>query len=287
MKDSLEIFNDFFSILEREYDRGNPFLDSDGYKFFKRYYHRSFDNKLRRALYKKLYYGRLSYMINLLFNLKNPIILDAGCGLGSESIFFSSLGAEVVGVDIKEKMIKTAEKRKLFYGDLIGRKVEFVLGNVFEAVKKQKFDIIWMNEAISHIHPAEDFLKLARRQLNPGGRVIISEGNGDNPCIRARQVIQMGRWSWDAYFVQDPRTGKKVGYTTERMFNLEQMGSILKKTNYSIGHVGLTYFTIFCLQRYRVINEIMRGIEQWLDKRKFSRLLGLSYRIEGKAERRR
>lgn len=284
MKDSLGIFNDFFSILEREYDRGNPFLDSDGYKFFKRYYHRSFNNKLRRALYKKLYYGRLRYMINLLFNLRNPIILDAGCGLGSESIFFSSLGAEVVGVDIKEKMIKVAEKRELFYRDLIRRKVEFVLGNVFEAVKKQKFDIIWMNEAISHIHPAEGFLKLARRQLNPGGRVIISEGNPDNPCVRARQVIQMGRWSWDAYFVQDPRTEKKVGYTTERMFSLEQIGSILKRAGYSIGHVGLTYGTIFFLKRYRVINKIMRRLEQWLDKRKFSRLLGLSYRIEGKAD---
>jgi len=284
MKDSSGIFNDFFSILEREYDSGNPFLDSDGYRLFKRYYRRSFNNKLRRALYKKSYYSRLHYMINLLFNSRNPIILDAGCGLGSESIFFSSLGAKVVGVDIKENMVKVAEKRKLFYRDLIRRKVEFVLGNVFEVIKKQKFDIIWMNEAISHIHPAEGFLKLAHRQLNPGGRVIISEGNADNPCIRVRQVIQTGHWSWDAYFVQDPRTGKKVGYTTERMFSLEQIGSILKRAGYSIGRVELTHFTILFFKRYRIINEIMRGLEQWLDKQEFRRFLALSYRIEGKAD---
>lgn len=287
MKDSLEIFNDFFSILEREYDKGNPFLDSDGYRRFQSYYRRSFKNKARRYLYKNLYHSRLRYMINLLFNLRNPIILDAGCGLGSESIFFSFLGAKVVGVDLEEKMIKAAEKRKLFYKDLIKGEVEFVLGDVFEVIKKQKFDIVWMNEAISHIYPDEWFLKLAHKQLNPGGRVIISEGNGDNPCVRARQVIQTGHWSWTTHFVQDPRTGKKVAYTGERLFSLKQITSILEKTGYSIGHVELTYFTVFFLKRYRVINEIMRGLEQWLDKRKFSRLLGLSYRIEGKTERRR
>lgn len=284
MKDCLEVFNDFYSLLEREYDGGNPFFDSNGYRRFQRYYHRSFRNKVRRYIFKNLYYNRLHYMINLLFSLKNPIILDAGCGLGSESIFFSFLGAKVVGVDLEEEKIKAAEKRKLFYRDLIKGEVKFVLGNTFEVVKKQKFDIVWMNEAISHIHPAEEFLKLARQQLNPGGRVVISEGNGGNPLILLRRFIETCHWSWTCHSVQDPKTGRKVGYAVERLFSLKEIASILEKAGYSIGHVELTHFAAFFVECSRIFNKTIRSLEQWLDKQKFSRLLAMSYRIEGKAD---
>jgi len=281
MKDSLGVFNDFYSLLEREYEGGNPFLDSNGYRRFQRYYHRSFKNKARRYLFKNLYYSRVRYMINLLFTLKNPIILDAGCGLGSESILFSFLGAKVVGVDLEEEKIKTAEKRKLFYKDLIKGKIEFVLGNVFEVIKKQKFDIVWMNEAISHIHPAEEFLKLAHQQLNPGGRIIISEGNGGNPCILLRRFIETGHWSWTIRCMGDRKTGKRVEYARERLFTLGEMASILRKSGYSIGHMEFTQFTVFFANRFRVFSKTIKRLEKWLGKRKLSGLLAINYRIEG------
>ena len=157
MKESQEIINNFCYALEREYDGKNPFLDSEEYGIFRKYYG-SLRNKARRYVYKSLYQSRLRYITNLLPSLKRPLILDAGCGLGSESLLFSFLGANVVGVDLNEARLKVAEKRKLFYRDLIRGEAEFVLGNVFEVIKKQKFDIIWMNESISHIHPAERFL---------------------------------------------------------------------------------------------------------------------------------
>ena len=284
MKDFLGGFNDFFSLLEREYDGGNPFLDSNGYKRFQRYYHHPFKNKARRYLFRNLYHSRLRYMMSLLSSLKNPIILDAGCGLGSESIFFSFFGARVVGVDLEEEKIRTAEKRKLFYKDLIKGKVEFVLGDIFEVIKEQKFDIVWMNEAISHIHPAERFLRLARQQLNRGGRVVISEGNGGNPCILLRRLIETGRCSWITRHVQDPKTGKDVRCAAERLFSLKEIANILKKVGFSIGHTELTQFTVFFVKDFRIFSKMIRSFEQWLDKQKFGSLLALSYRIEGKAD---
>jgi len=284
MKDSLGYFNEFFSLLEREHDGGNPFLDSNGYRRFQRYYGPSFKNKARRYLFKNLYYSRLRYMINLLFCLKNPTILDAGCGLGSESIFFSFLGAKVLSVDLEEEKIKTAEKRKLFYKDLINGEVEFALGNVFEIVRKQKFDIIWMNEAISHIHPAEKFLKLAYGQLNPGGRVIISEGNAGNPCVLLRRFLETGHWSWTTRCTEDSKTGRKVECARERLFTLGEIASILRKIGYSIGHVEFTQFTVFFANRFKVLSKTMERVEKWLGKQKFSGLLAITYRIEGIAD---
>ncbi len=283
MKEPQEIINNFCYALEREYDGKNPFLDSKEYGIFRKYYG-SLRNKARRYVYKNLYQGRLRYVTNLLPSLKRPLILDAGCGLGSESLLFSFLGANVVGVDLNEARLKVAEKRKLFYKDLIKGKVEFLLGDVFKIIKRQKFDIIWMNESISHIHPAERFLKLAYQQLNPGGRVIISEGNGGNPYILLKRFMETGRWSWTSHFVQGPQTSTKVGYAVERLFTYKQITNILLEAGYFIGRVEFTCFIpVFLIRNYKMF-KIINRLERWLEKQKFSRVAALSYRIEAKVD---
>lgn len=282
MKDSQEIINDFYSVLEKEYDGKNPFLDSEEYRIFREYYYGSLRNKARRYAYKNLYLNRLRYTTNLLLSLRGPLILDAGCGLGSEALLFSSVGAKVVGVDLNQGRLKVAEKRKLFYKDLIKGKVEFILGDIFKMIKMQKFDIVWMNESISHIHPAEKFLQIAHHQLNSGGRVIISETNGGNPYILLKRFIKTGHWSWTSHFVQDPKTGSKIGYALERLFTFRQITSILMQAGYFIGHVEFAHFTpIFLIRNYKIFKMVNR-LERWLEKQKFSREAALSFQIEAK-----
>jgi len=283
VKEPQEIINNFCYALEQEYDGKNPFLDSGEYGILRKYYG-SIGNKARRYVYKSLYQSRLRYITNLLPSLKRPLILDAGCGLGSESLLFSFLGANVVGVDLNETRLKVAEKRKLFYKDLIKGKVEFLLGDVFKIIKRQKFDIVWMNESISHIHPAERFLKLAYQQLNPEGRVIISEGNGGNPYILLKRFMETGRWSWTSHFVQGPQTSTKVGYAVERLFTCKQITNILLETGYFIGHVEFAYFIPVFLIRNHKMFKIISRLERWLEKQKFSRVAALSYRIEAKVD---
>lgn len=282
MKGPKEIINDFYYALEQEYDGKNPFLDSEEYRTFRKYYYDSLRNKARRYLYKNLYQNRLRYITNLLLSLRSPLILDAGCGLGSESILFSSLGAKVVSVDLNEERLKVAEKRKLFYKDLVKGRVEFIFGDVFEIIKMRKFDIVWMNESISHIHPAEEFLQIAHHQLNSGGRVIISETNGGNPYILLKRFMETGSWSWRSRFVKDPKRGSEVGYAVERLFTFKQITNILMQAGYFIGHVELTHFIpIFLIRNYKIFETINR-LEKWLEKKKFNRGAALSYRIEGK-----
>jgi len=282
MKDSGKVINGFYSSLENEYDGGNPFLDSEEYGILRKYYYGSLGNKTRRYLYRNLYHNRLRYITDLLLSLRSPIILDAGCGLGSEALLFSSLGAKVVAVDLKEKRLKVAEKRKLFYKDLVKGRVEFIPGDVFEIIKMRKFDIVWMNESISHIHPAEEFLQIARNQLNSGGRVIISETNGGNPYILLKRFMETGSWSWRSRFVKDPERGSEVGYALERLFAFKQIVNILTQTGYSIGHVEFTHFIPVLLITNYEIFKMTNRLEKWLEKKKFSRIAGLSYRVEGK-----
>jgi len=47
-----------------------------------------------------------SYLRNM--NLRDKIILDAGCGIGDFSFYLSDMGADVIGVDINEGKIAIA-----------------------------------------------------------------------------------------------------------------------------------------------------------------------------------
>ena len=44
-------------------------------------------------------------------NLTGLKVLDLGCGYGFYTDYFQSIGADVIGVDGSEKMLKIAEKR--------------------------------------------------------------------------------------------------------------------------------------------------------------------------------
>lgn len=281
MRDSQEIIDDFCSSLKREYDGENHFLNSEELKIFRKYYG-PLKNRIRQHLYERLYSSRLGYISNLLPTLKRPLILDAGCGLGSESILFSIFGANVLGVDLNKERLKIAEKRKIFYKDLMRGKVEFIPANVFEVIKETKFDVVWMNESISHIHPAEQFLELLYERLNPGGRVIISEGNGSNLYLLVKRFLKTGHWSWKSRFVQETGRGCKVGYAVERLFSIGEIAKVLKDAGYAVGYIEFTYFIPNLSSIGHKVSKGTERFERWLERKKFARMVALSYRIEGK-----
>ena len=45
----------------------------------------------------------------------NPRIIELGCGTGTSSLLFASLGGEVIGIDLDKSMIHICEKRKKFF----------------------------------------------------------------------------------------------------------------------------------------------------------------------------
>ena len=50
-----------------------------------------------------------------------PRILDLGCGMGTQSLLFALLGAEVLGVDLDGGALETLGARMLFYEQKCGR----------------------------------------------------------------------------------------------------------------------------------------------------------------------
>lgn len=109
---------------------------------------------------------RIGHLVKNVF--KGSKILDAGCGFGTESLLCASLGAEVVGIDISDR-IPTAQRRINYYERFFDKRlnVRFRKENLFNHIGK--YDIIWVNEAISHISPLNIFLITCYHNLKSGG----------------------------------------------------------------------------------------------------------------------
>ena len=104
----------------------------------------------------------------------NMSLLDVGCGGGLLCEPMSKLGANVTGIDIVEKNIKTAsahaEENKL--------PIKYQVNTVEElATKKTKYDVILNMEVIEHVSDVSLFIKSCSHLLSKDGIMIFASLN--------------------------------------------------------------------------------------------------------------
>ena len=109
----------------------------------------------------------------------------------------------------------------------------FLAGSIFEQDAIERYDVIWAREAISHIHPLEQFLVWAHRALKSGGVLTISDANWSNPFVK----LELFRSYWrhyrpfrtrgeaSIYYLEDridPQTGQQIPMAMERVMTLSR-----------------------------------------------------------------
>jgi 2-polyprenyl-3-methyl-5-hydroxy-6-metoxy-1,4-benzoquinol methylase len=209
----------------------------------------------------------------------SPRVLDAGCGLGTHAIFFGLLGASVVGVDLAGERLTIANKRLEYYSEKYKKKldVEFKFKNIQEVREKIKFNIIWSNQSISHIHPVTDFLHMAYENLHNGGSLLICDSNGMNPFVAFLAMMVHHRGGLYTT-VRDPETSKQIPYAKERLLNPLILKSQLRQTGYNVGPANYSGFVPLMLgtgKTIRFLNETMARIP-------FIRLIGPAYVVSAR-----
>ncbi len=109
-------------------------------------------------------------VFKLLGDLRGKKVLDIGCGTGRIIEELKQRGAEVVGLDVSEKILEIAKKK---FCD-----VEFVLGNVNDLpFEDESFDLVLGLFLIVHLKNLEKPFEEIYRVLRPGGRFILSNIN--------------------------------------------------------------------------------------------------------------
>ncbi|MFN0123081.1 MAG: SAM-dependent methyltransferase [Blastocatellia bacterium] len=177
-------------------------------------------------------------------------VLDAGCGWGTYSFLFGFMGARVRGIDVDTDRLAFARKRLEVLRRIAGSynlplDVSFEKADIFATMKSQAYDVIWVREAISHIHPIEGFFDAVSENISPDGIMAISDQNWQHPKTKIDLIREFrdkwrpfSRWGeatiWYVFTYTDPETGAECEMSMERVFSPWKLKRVVRQSNLRI-----------------------------------------------------
>ena len=123
----------------------------------------------------------------LLGDVAGKDLLDYGCGMGEESVYFAKLGAQVTAIDISEVGVATL-KRRAEQHRLDIRAFEMRCDPT--SFQASTFDRVHGMGILHHVG-IESALAEVWRLLRPGGIGVFLEPLGDNATIEAAKTFLM------------------------------------------------------------------------------------------------
>ena len=111
----------------------------------------------------------------LLAPVPGECILDLGCGTGHLTAHIAKSGAEVVGIDSSEDMVRVASQN---YPNIL-----FEVADARSLPYDAEFDAVFSNAVLHWVRPPEAVIESVWRALRPGGRFVAEFGGENN--IRA------------------------------------------------------------------------------------------------------
>lgn len=110
-------------------------------------------------------------ILDLLGNIRERNILDAGCGQGYFSKILNDSGAKTIGIDESEKLISIARSK-----NKENKSLEFIRHNLKNDLPfdDHKFDAVLCNMVLMDIDPIDGVIKEFSRVLKNNGELIFS-----------------------------------------------------------------------------------------------------------------
>ena len=206
-------------------------------------YYRLLDNP-RRLLWRKAYLEQRLQYINKHLGNPGSTIWDVGCGYGTTAIFASLNGHRVVGSTLE--FYYDHIQRRIDYwshfGDLSGMRI--VYENLFDKpLEKQSVDTILVQDTLHHLEPIDQACSILWQSLKPGGRLIASEENGNNPFIRGKNFATRGFKRVGEIY--DERLGKMIPFGNENARSLKTWKKILENAGFKFLNEETRFVRLF------------------------------------------
>ena len=180
---------------------------------------------------------QLPAILNLLGNLHGKSLIDIGCGPGNYSVEFAKRGANVLSVDLSQKMLdKARNNAKMADVKLKLQKADAHLIRCPD----NSFDIAVIILAVLN----EKIIKEAARVLKPGGLLLISD---THPTLEAK-----GHWKSDKigtprivenYFSRE-KTKWQINYNAEHTITLKYHTQTIEQCVNMIADAGFKILRI-------------------------------------------
>jgi SAM-dependent methyltransferase len=107
--------------------------------------------------------------------LHGKTLIDLGCGAGASSLFFASLGANVISVDLSPLAI---ENLKRYCAQQHIDNIRPVVLAAQNLATLPPVDCVFGSMILHHIEPFDQFGAVLRETIRPGGRAFFWENNG-------------------------------------------------------------------------------------------------------------
>jgi SAM-dependent methyltransferase len=125
-------------------------------------------------------------------SLENKTLIDLGCGRGATSLFFASQGANVISVDSSKVAIGNLSR---YCQDNDIHNVTPVNLSAQELGQVGPADFIFGSMILHHIEPFDQFARLLREVIRPGGKGFFAENNArSKTMIWFRQHVVGKLW---------------------------------------------------------------------------------------------
>lgn len=127
-------------------------------------------------------------LLSLLPDLKDRVILDLGCGFGEHCKLFVEMGAKkVVGIDISQKMIETANLKTN------SPQIEYIqLAMEDITTLTQKFDLVVSSLALHYVEDFKGLVESINKLLDESGILVFSQ---EHPFVTCHS--KGDRWTRD------------------------------------------------------------------------------------------
>lgn len=137
-------------------------------------------------------------LMHMVGSVKGKQVLDIGCGEGYFSRVFAKTGAEVVGIDLSEALIKAAEEEEERHP--LGVKYLVADAADLSMVDSSSFDIVYCHMALADIADYEGVIAEVFRVLKTGGRFIVVM---PHPCFSIRPLDGKMIADWETRLGED------------------------------------------------------------------------------------
>ena len=153
---------------------------------------------------------------------KGDMVLDLGCGTGTQALEIAADVKEVHGIDISSKMIELAKRKA--YGCKTSN-VYFTRATIFdEKLLKGSFDVILAFNIMHYLEDIQEVMQMIKELLKPGGIFISStECMGEEERKFSRII------SFFALFIM-----KKARVISTKFYKFSELEDLIYKGNFQI-----------------------------------------------------
>lgn len=196
-EESIRFTREFYALLRKEVREGNPALTASEQKKLQGHYEIMMQpGRYPVEIADRIYVARRAPAVRLLMERGGGLVLDAGCGFGSESFLFGACGMRVIALDQSDEKTEIAAKRLAWFEQCLGRRIDvtFQVADLNAVLTNiGGISLTWIASVLATIEDQNSFMQSLYERTEKGGVLMVTDMNLANPLFFLKEWLRRRR----------------------------------------------------------------------------------------------